>query len=128
MHPFCLKLDIMAHISQKEFETRNWLPIKERLNQCINSVYKIPYSHKQCHHYLDQVFLKAPESGFSLRNSYHKLKQPFCKTSVGQSALSLIGTALWNKIPEEIKRTNSLNTFTHKLKEYYLKEIEKSSF
>ena len=28
--PFCLNLDKMAHISQKEFEKLNWLPINER--------------------------------------------------------------------------------------------------
>ena len=27
---FCLQLDKMSHVSQKEFETINWLPIKER--------------------------------------------------------------------------------------------------
>ena len=33
---FYLRLDKMSHISQKEFETINWLPIKERYNQCVN--------------------------------------------------------------------------------------------
>ena len=33
---FCLQLDKMSHISQKEFETINWLSIKERYNQCVN--------------------------------------------------------------------------------------------
>ena len=28
----------MAEISYKWFETRNWLPVTERLNQCINSI------------------------------------------------------------------------------------------
>ena len=73
----------MVHISLKEFQTINWLPIKERLNQCL--------------HYLNEVVVKSPESGLSLRNSYHKLKQPFGRTSIGQSALPLIGPALWNK-------------------------------
>ena len=35
---FCLQLDKMSYISQKEFETINWLPIKERDNQCVNSI------------------------------------------------------------------------------------------
>ena len=30
---FCLQLDKLSHISQKEFETINWLSIKERYNQ-----------------------------------------------------------------------------------------------
>ena len=48
------------------------------------------YFDKQCSHYLNKVFIKAPESGLSLRNSYHKLKQPFDKISTGQIDLSLV--------------------------------------
>ena len=36
---FCPQLDKMSHISQKEFKTINWLPIKERYNQCVNSIF-----------------------------------------------------------------------------------------
>ena len=35
---FCLQLDKMTHISHKEFETLNWLPVTERANQGINSI------------------------------------------------------------------------------------------
>ena len=35
---FSLQLDRMTHTSQKEFETINWWPIKERYNQCVNSI------------------------------------------------------------------------------------------
>ena len=55
-------------------------------------------------HYLNEVFMEAPESSSSLRNRYHKLQQPFPKTDSGQNALSFIDPALWNKVPEEIKR------------------------
>ena len=36
---FCLQLDKMIHISDKEFETLNWLPVTERFSQCINSIF-----------------------------------------------------------------------------------------
>ena len=49
---FCLQLDKMSHISQKEFETINWLPIKERHNQCVNSIV-FKYFDNQCPHYLN---------------------------------------------------------------------------
>ena len=84
---FCLQLDKMSHISQKEFETINWLPIKERYNQCVNSI-AFKYFHNQCPQYLNEVFLTTTESSSSLRNSYQKPQQPFHKTNNGQSALS----------------------------------------
>ena len=70
----------MSQISQEECETINWLPIKERYNQCINSV-AFEYFHNQCPYYLNEVFMKAPEYKSPLRNSYQKLQQPFRKTS-----------------------------------------------
>ena len=35
-HLYCIKLDKMTHISKNEFETFNWLPVKDRFNQTIN--------------------------------------------------------------------------------------------
>ena len=98
---FCLQLDKMSHISQKEFETINWLPIKERYNQCVNSI-AFKYLDNQCPHYLNEVFMKAPESSSSLRNSSQKLQQPVRKTNTGQNALSFIVPAFWNKVYEKI--------------------------
>ena len=34
---FCPNLDKMAHISQNELEKLNWIPISNRINQCILS-------------------------------------------------------------------------------------------
>ena len=98
----------MSHISQKEFETINWLPIKERYNQCVNSI-AFKYFDNQCPHYLNEIFMKALEPSSSLRKSYQKLQQTFCKTITGQNALSFIGPALWNKFPKEIKRVNTIS-------------------
>ena len=66
---FCLQLDKMSHISQKEFETINQLPIKERYHRCVNSI-AFKHFHNQCPYYLNEVFMKAPESSSSLRSSY----------------------------------------------------------
>ena len=117
----------MSHISQKEFETMNWLPIKERYNLCVNSI-AFKYFDNQCPHYLNEFFMKAPESSSSLRNSYQKLQQPFCKSNTGQNALSFIGSALRKNVPEEIKRTTNLNAFKHNLKKHYLKDLVSQIF
>ena len=63
-----------------------------------------------------------------LKNSYQKLQQPFRNTNTDGNALSFVGPALWNKVPEEIKRTTNLNTFKHNPKKHYLKELGKSNF
>ena len=129
MHSFLSKMFLykMSHISQREFETINWLAVKERYNQCVNSI-ALKYSDNQCPHYSNEIFMKAPESSSSLRNSYHKLQQFFRKTNTGQNTLSFIGPALWSKIPEEIKRTTNQNVLKHNLKKHYLKELGKLNF
>ena len=116
---FCLQFNKISHISQKDYEKINWLPIKERYNQCVNII-AFKCFDNQYPHYLNEVFMKAPESNSSLRNSYQKHQQPFHKTSTGQNALSSIGPALWNQVPEEIKRTTNLNAFKHNLKKHFL--------
>ena len=117
----------MSHTSQKEFETIDWLPMKERYNQCVNSI-AFTYFDNQFPHYLNEVFIKAQASSSSLRNSYQNLQPPSCKTNTGQNALSFTGPALSSKVLEEIKRTTNLNAFKHNLKKHYLKELGKSNF
>ena len=123
----CCNINFTYILSQKEFETINRLLIKERYNQFVNSI-AFKYFDNQCPHYLNEVYMKAPESSSSLRNSYQKLQQPFRKTITGPNALSFTGPGLQNRVPEEIKRTTNLNAFKHNLKKHYLKELGKSDF
>ena len=127
MHTILLIVDKMTHISDKEFETLNWLPVTERFNQGINSIV-FKYVNNQCTNYLNEVFQTAQENNIQIRGSFLKLKCPFRKTTVGQMALSYIGPTIWSKTPDTLKRTKNLNTFKHNLKEHYLKELKNSNF
>ena len=123
---FCLHLDKMTHISYKEFETLNWLPVTERFNECINSIV-FKYFNDQCPNYPNEVFQTAPENSIQIRGSFLTLKCAFRKTSAGQMALSYIGPTIWSKTPDTLKRTKNLNTFKHNLTEHYLKELKNSN-
>ena len=109
----------MSHISQKQFETIIWLPITERYSQCINSI-ALKYVDNQCPHYLNKVFMKAPESSSS--------QQPFHKINTGHNALYFIGLTLQIKVPKEIKRIINLKALKHNFKKHYLKELGKANF
>ena len=98
---FSLQLDKLKHISHKEFDRLNWLPVK--------------------------VFDVAIENNFQLRGSFQKLKRPFRKTNNGQLALSYTGPTFWNKTPGTFKRTKNLDTFKHNLKKYLLNELKNCS-
>ena len=80
----------MTHISKNEFETLNWLPVKDRFNESKNSIV-FKYFTKQCPSYLNEVFELAGPNNLRTRNTYLKLFCPSRKTNMGQNALSLTG-------------------------------------
>ena len=85
----------MSTISHKEFKDLNWLPVFNRLKQCVVSIV-FKFINGNCPHYLNEVFEFAPEANISLRNNFLKLKRTFRNTNNGQKALSFIGPSLWN--------------------------------
>ena len=60
---FCLNLDKMAHISQNGFEKLNWVPISDRINQCILSI-TFKFGNDIGSNYLNEVFQWATESDY----------------------------------------------------------------
>ena len=120
---YCLQLDKMTHISKNEFETLNWLPVKDRFNQSINSIV-FKYFTKQCPSYLNEVFELSSPNNLRTRNRYLKLICLFQKTNMGQNALSFIDPSIWNKTPEVLKKTNTINTFKHDFKKYSLTQFK----
>ena len=79
----------------------------------------IHFVNNTCHYYLNKIFELALHCRIDTRNTFSKLKNPLCKTNMGQKAVSYIGPSIWNGLPDSIKRANSLNTFKH-VKKYYL--------
>ena len=82
------------------------------------------YVNDQFPNYLNEVFQIAPENNIKTRGGFLKLKCPFLKTTAGQMALSYIGSAIWSKTLDTLKRRKNLNMFKHNLKEHYLKELK----
>ena len=64
---------------------------------------------------MNKVFRLAENVIINTRNSYLKLSILFRKTSTGQNGLSYIGPAIWNRIPEILKKTKNWNTFKHRM-------------
>ena len=118
---FCLKLGDRTSI-----KVLNWLPIHDRVNQCIlSAIYK--FHANNAPDYMNEVFSHAESNGIPTRCSYQKLKLPHRKTNQGLRALSYIGHSLWNKLDKSLKTSVSLNAFKHNLKDYYFKKANKNS-
>ena len=67
-----------------------------------------------------KIFEFAPHCRISTRNNFSKLKNPFCKTNMGQKTISYIISFIWNSLPDSTKKANSLKTFKHIVKKHYL--------
>ena len=72
-----------------------------------------------------EIFTPISKNRIGTRNGLLKLNQPSRRTKQGQNFLSYIGPSIWNKLPDNIKESKSMNNFKHKVKEHFLKEKEK---
>ena len=93
---FCLRLDKMQHMSLTEFRSMNWLPTKERFQQCICAI-TFNFVKKNCPFYLNEIFEFAFHCRIDTKNSFAKLKHPFHKTNTGQKILLYIGGRTYPK-------------------------------
>ena len=119
---FCLQLDNKAHVGITEFKQINWLPVNYRFRQCLAAnVFK--FFDDKCPLYMRDIFDKLCISQASTRNSTMKLSQPLRRTNNGQHCISFLAPSVWNNLPNELKRCTNLNTFKHKIKEYFLYKI-----
>ena len=50
----------------------------------------------------------APHCRIGTRNNFSKLKNPFCKTNMGQKTNSYIDPSVWNSLPDAIEEANTL--------------------
>lgn len=118
---FCLLLGNRNHIGFNEFEKINWLPIKYRNKQSNCSLVHNFFQNK-CPNYMSDTFT-VNENQTRTRNSSLQLNKPVCKTN-GQNSLSFLGPDSWNEIPPDMRRTENLNTFKHKLKKWYFDKLK----
>ena len=121
---FCLQLGNRSHIGVDEFKKINWLSVTDRFDQCVcASLFK--FFNKKSPPYMAEIFNPISKNGIGTRNGLLKLNQPSRKTKQGQNCLSYVGPSIWNKLPDKIKDSKSINNFKHKIKDYLLKEKEK---
>ena len=74
--------------------------------------------------YADEMFQSADQSRVT-RKSKFKLNLPFRKSSAGQKCLSYMGPKIWNSLSSDLKSTNSINSFKHKIKDNFFQNIQR---
>ena len=74
--------------------------------------------------YFNEIYFPAEPSNINTQSSFQRLKQPLRKWNKGLNSVSYSDPSLWNKLPVEIKRSGSINSFNHNVKNYYLTKME----
>ena len=121
---FCLKLGNRTRLTFSDFKEINWLPVTNRVFQCILAhIFK--YFSGKAPSYVDELFFPKAQSNVLTRQGVLKLHQPSRKTNYGKNTISFLGPKLWNTIPDCIKQSQSLNCFKHKIKDHFLLQLEK---
>ena len=68
--------------------------------------------------YANEMFKSADQCQVTRRSKF-KLNLPFHKSSAGQKCLSYMGPKIWNSLSSDLKSTNSINLFKHKIKDNF---------
>ena len=123
---FCLQLEKKTGIRAVEFKEISWLNINDRFSQCIlSSIFKFFNSEwPEC---FNEIYFPAEPSKINTRSSFQRLKQPLRKWNKGLNSASYGGPSLWSKLPIEIKRSGSTNSFKHNVKNHFLTKMEHTS-
>ncbi|MFM1566744.1 MAG: RNA-directed DNA polymerase, partial [SAR86 cluster bacterium] len=120
---FCLDMGNRDHIGVEEFKKINWLPTKERFEQCLLvNIYK--FFNKMAPKYFDEMYYPVVQSQ-KTRFSFQKLMLPFRSTNRGLRTLGYLGPRLWNGLHTELKSSSSVNNFKHKIKNNFFALLQK---
>ena len=114
---FYLNLKNTAHVGATEFKAINWLPTKDRFDQhtCVNIM---KFFKGTAPTYADEIFQPIDQNRVTRRSKF-KLNLPFRKSNTGQKCLSYFGPKIWNSLPSDLKSTNNINSFKHKIKRQF---------
>ena len=73
-----------------------------------------------CPKYMNEIYKTTNQNNTITRNSSLKLFQLLRTKALSQKCLSYSGPFIWNALRDDIKLSNNVNTFKHKVKKSFL--------
>ena len=121
-----MQLDKKTQTGVAKFKEINWLNINARFPQWVlSSINK--FFNSESPEYFNEIYFPAEFSYINTWSSFQRLKQPLQKLDRSLNSASYSGPLLWAKLPIEIKRSASTNSFKHNLKNFYLTKMKHTS-
>ena len=69
---------------------------------------------------MNEIYKTTNQNNTSTRNSSLKLFQPLRAKALSQQCLLFLGPFIWYGLPDDVKLSNNVNTFKHKVKKTFL--------
>ena len=73
-----------------------------------------------CPEYINKIYRTTNQNNTVTRNSSLKLFQLLKTKPVSQKCLSYLGPFIWNSLPNDVKLSNNVNTFKHRVNKIFL--------
>ena len=96
----CIRFCSRHHTRAKEFQEKNWLPPKERVEQCV-ATNAFNYWKGTSPFHVNKLFVLS-RNMYKTR-SHMALEIPLRKSNLGQKSISLMGISIWNKLSNDLK-------------------------
>ena len=74
---------------------------------------------------MNEIYTTTNQNNTVTRNSSLKLFQPLRTEALSQKCLSYLGPFIWNDLPNDVKLSNNVKTFKHKVKKTLLALLRK---
>ena len=69
---------------------------------------------------MNEIYQTTNQNNTVTRNSSLKFFQPLRTKALSQKCLSYLGSFIWNGLADDIKLSDDINTFKHKVKRTFL--------
>ena len=86
-----------AHIGIGEFKKINWLPTRERFEQCV-CVGAYKFCNNLAPAYMTDIYTKNSNNQYSTCREVYTLKLPRKNLDIGLKGLAYIGPRLWDSL------------------------------
>ena len=105
---FCLGMERRGHIGLNHFEKINWLPVKNRVDQCI-AVTAYNFKNSLSPVYMSYIIYTLNSSPVvKTRRSVDILLEPIYVKEISRKSVSYLGSKIWNGEPLPLR--TALNT------------------
>ena len=69
---------------------------------------------------MNKIYRTTNKNNTVTRKSSLKLFQPLRTKALCEKCLSYLGPFIWNDLPDDVKMSNNVNAFKHKIKKTFL--------